>query len=167
MKNLLVCICLLLYVNTYSQIEKNIDKFTGRTRLVSQNAPLWAKGLTGDGFTVNLRSDGDVHFLIVHGSTFACGTVGINDALLLLTDSGSVTIYPSHIQTTVYDSYWKRYGYDHQYKISLDQIKFLASHHILSARRYFDDKYADFDVKEKHRDNVKNLCILYLEALKP
>ena len=168
MKKLFVfsILCLFFVTGFTQEITSSLDKFTHQKRLSSDKINLWGKGFTSNGVKMSIRSVDSSIFLIVYGNV--SGTVSEKDPLYILTDVGNIILFPTHIQTSSRywnDNYWIE-RYDNEYSISYKQVVSLSQNKIKSIRRYYNDVYQEFDVRESHNSNLINLCSAFLVEYK-
>lgn len=155
---------MLLTLSGFSQklkIEKETDKFTGKTRVKTSQTYLYLNFL--DYINAKLRSVDTTYFISFMGN-MAVGVIGINDeTILLLEDDSKINLSPTSIQS--YEISSSGSYYDHQYSITKKQLVSLSKAKIISMRRYFNNSYSDFDIKEKRAESFIKNVQLFLQNI--
>jgi len=163
MKTLLLAMVLIPCMSIGQKIKKSeIDKFTKQKRVET------SKEFLRDGLTNNagvwIRSVDTACFINLTGMNWAVGVVGPDDqAVFLLDNDETVTARSTEIQSYSISKYGNYY--DHQYRISKQDLEKLAAHELKSVRRYTSKGYTDLDIKDRKKEALKELSALFLAEL--
>lgn len=162
MKKVLL-ISVLIIASFISKSQKvETDKFTGKKRIQSESKFLYVS-LDGD-LKISFRSNGELIFLELSGNKLM-GVVGTKDPLILLfTDSTTIKLYPTSVQST--DGYGNNRRYSHSYSAGIVDIEAISTKIIASIRRYYGDVYGDMDIKEKKAKNIPEIAKWFIEQYK-
>lgn len=163
MKKIFSIAILLISLNSFGQITSEIDKFTGKKRVESE----WQNIYTGFGVEVKIkfRAVDTTYFLSIAGNV-GVGVIGTNDgAIFLFEDTTKFEIFPTSMQTyEIQGAYASKY-YNHQYRITRDQLWTLSTKRLSAVRRTFNSNYADIDVKDRLKGKIQGITGLFMAAL--
>lgn len=146
------------------KVESEIDKFTKQKRVKTSYVAI--KPGMAEQVTVSLRSVDTMYFITFKGRGKGSGVIGSTDRIIILLDNDStVSIMPTGIQ-----SYDIGYGtapdsYTHQYFIKKEDLINLSTHDLKSFRKYYDRHYADIDINEKRKGDLRELASEFLKEL--
>lgn len=158
-----VIILLLLFpVNVYSQkIKTEIDKFTNEKRIETGWSSI--RPTLSAPLSIKIRSVGkESVFITLAGANYGANVIG-NDAtaMFLLDDKTTITITSTGIQDYEIGEYGK--SYQHQYRITVSDLKLLSVHIITSIRKSDSETYHDFDIEKKNGEKFRQLVIKFLK----
>jgi hypothetical protein len=161
---LLATIVAISFSATAQKIKKSeVDKFTKQKRIETTDVSLKA-GLY-ESMITHIRSVDSTCFMIFAGTGNEAQVIGDDDKLIMLLDNDStITALSTGIQD--YNIYTNHRTYSHQYEIALDDIETISSHDVKSIRKYTAKGYVDFDVPEKKKAELKQLCLVFLAELR-
>lgn len=162
MKKVLVLIAFVLPVIVKAQsIDKiEVDKFTNQKRVLTKDLLIINRPAKWPHLSVRFRSVDTTCYMNLIGENIAVGIIGASDiAFLLLADKSKIVIHSTGIQAYTPGT-TERY-YDHQYAISRSDVLKLAKQKITSVRIYFENRYEDVDIDDKHAEKVVALADLF------
>ncbi len=142
------------YCLSFSQsLDVEIDKFTKQKRITYDKTyyRLFNLAKLENPCWLSLRSV-DTSIFIKFIGTLDAGVVGEDDPVILLFEDDTTTkLYPTHTQSYEVNvtSYGTSKHYEHQYRLSNEQLSLLCNKKLESVRRYYNDVYVDEDVSKK------------------
>ena len=146
------------------KVESEVDKFTKKIRI--QTSPATIKSELSAWMEAYYRSAGDSYFITFHGAGDGVGVIGSYDKIILLLDNDStVSLTSTGIQSYDIGYGSKSSSYKHQYYVYYSDLVKISQHNLKSVRKYYSDYYADIDVKEKRKENLKLLTVAFLNEL--
>lgn len=167
MKYLLLALLVFFSLPSMSQkIKKNeIDKFTKKKRIETSSVTIYGSDMS---FTPNkvscyFRSVGETYFFGLDGYNTAAGVVGNFDKLYILLSNDSTIIINAKGGLQSYEMYNTTKSYNYEYLIPKNIIEQLSAIKAKSMRIFYSDTYKDIDLK--HTDELKKLCLVFLNEI--
>jgi len=163
MKKLLTIIFLFPFVLSAQQIKKNeYDKALKAVVIETSESVL--KEDKDANLMVSLKSLGHSFFLNLKGRGLGASTIQQNDpAIFLLDNDETVTVKSTSVQT--YDGDQSKNSYEHEYSISLNNLKLLSQHNLKAVRKYGIKGSIDIRIPEAHQFDLRKTSLLFLSEL--
>lgn len=113
---------------------------------------------------VSLKSVGHLFFLTLQGKGWGASTIQENDpAIFLLDNDQTVTAKATSVQT--YDGERGKSSYEHEYTVSLNNLKLLSQHNLIAIRKYGIKGFVDMDIPQSHQFDLRKTSLLFLSEL--
>ena len=162
MKSFLLLLLLPCFMYGQKLKVNEVDKFTGQKRLETNSVSLKAR--LSEGIGIYFRAIDSSLFVIIGGFGAGATTIAENDkALFLLEDGTTVTAYSTGLQS--YEIHSQANSYNHQYRITKEDLRNLSLQNTKSIRCYSIANYVDVDIPKKHQDDIKGIADLMLKSL--